>query len=196
MAVSAPPRTRVEVRPIGATDVVAVSEFLHAHLNERVPVAAWARALDVPWPVERPNAGFMLLDDGDVVGAHLAYYSERTISGRRERFCNLGAWCVLPEFRFHALRLLKALLAQDGYHFTDLSPSGSVVGAERPPGLSLPRHDDRDRPDPPVAVATGAGHDLSRRAVDRADARRRRARALPRPRRDGGGAPPRADPRR
>ena len=70
----------------------------------------------------------MLLDGDAVVGAHLAFYSERTIAGRRERFCNLGAWCVLPDYRFHALRLLKALLAQDGYHFTDLSPSGNVVG--------------------------------------------------------------------
>jgi hypothetical protein len=128
VAVTADKKTAVEVRPIGPDDVSAVAEFLHAQLNERVPAEAWARAVDVPWPVERPNAGFMLIADGAVVGAHLAFYSERTIDGRRERFCNLGAWCVLPEHRFHALRLLKALLAQDGYHFTDLSPSGSVVG--------------------------------------------------------------------
>ena len=50
-----------------------------------------------------------------------------SVAGRAEQFCNLGAWCVLPDFRFHSVRLLKALLAQDGYHFTDLSPSGSVV---------------------------------------------------------------------
>jgi hypothetical protein len=69
----------------------------------------------------------MLLDDDKVVGAYLAFYSERMIDGRRERFCNLGAWCVLPNYRFYSLRLLKALLAQEGYHFTDLSPSGNVV---------------------------------------------------------------------
>ena len=34
---------------------------------------------------------------------------------------------MLPDFRFHSVRLLMALLAQDGYHFTDLSPSGNVV---------------------------------------------------------------------
>ena len=69
----------------------------------------------------------MLLDGDEVVGAQLAFYSERSIDGRRERFCNLGAWCVLPEYRFHSLRLLKAALGQQGYHFTDLSPSGNVV---------------------------------------------------------------------
>jgi hypothetical protein len=128
MAVTSAARTRVEMRPIGPADVAAVAEFLHANLSERVPVAAWARAVDVHWDVDRPNAGFMLLDGEAVVGAHLAFYSERTIAGRREQFCNLGAWCVLPDHRFHGLRLLRALLAQDGYHFVDLSPSGNVVG--------------------------------------------------------------------
>lgn len=121
-------KAAVKVLPIAEADVPAVAKFLHASHNKRVSVDAWARAVDVPWQVERPNAGFMLLDGDAVVGAHLAYYSERTIDGRPERFCNLGAWCVLPGYRFHGLRLLKALLAQDGYHFTDLSPSGNVVG--------------------------------------------------------------------
>jgi len=34
---------------------------------------------------------------------------------------------VLPEFRFHSIRLLRELLAQDGYHFTGLSPSDKVL---------------------------------------------------------------------
>lgn len=118
----------IAVQPITGRDAPRVGEFLHAHLNARVPVEHWSRALDAPWAVDRPNAGFMLLDEDAVVGAHLAFYSERRIDGRPERFCNLAAWCVLPAYRFHSLRLLKALLAQDGYHFTDLSPSGSVPG--------------------------------------------------------------------
>ena len=128
MALKAPPRARVAARPILPDDVPAVAAFLHANLNQRVPAAAWERAVDVPWSAEQPNAGYVLLDGETIVGVHLAFYSERVIDGRLERFCNLGAWCVLPEHRFHALRLLRALLAQDGYHFTDLSPSGSVTG--------------------------------------------------------------------
>ena len=131
MALRLVPRPTLTVQPITEEDMPAVAEFLHANLNERVPVDAWVRAVDVPWAVERPNAGFMLLEDDAVVGAHLAYYSERTIDGRRVRFCNLGAWCVLPPFRLQALRLLKALLAQEDCHFVDLSPSGNVVGLNR-----------------------------------------------------------------
>ena len=118
---------RVRVAPITDADVRRAAEFLHAELNARVSVDHWARAVDVPWAVERPNAGFMLLDGDDVVGVQLAFYSERVIDGRRERFCNLGAWCVLPDYRVHGLRLLRAALRQDGYHFTDLSPSGNVI---------------------------------------------------------------------
>ncbi len=117
----------VELRPIADADVPRVAEFLQDHMEKRVPAEEWARSLDVPWRVNKPNNGFMLLDDGRLVGAHVAYYSERLIDGRPERFCNLGAFCVLPEHRFHSVRLLKALLSQEGYHFTDLSPYGSVI---------------------------------------------------------------------
>jgi hypothetical protein len=117
----------VQVRPIGAADVERVAEFLQAHLNLRVSKDSWVRAMHAPWGVEKPNRGFMLLHEDAVVGAHLAFYSERDVGGRTERICNLGAWCVSPEHRFHSLRLLRALLGQEGYTFTDLSPSGNVI---------------------------------------------------------------------
>ena len=113
----------VELAPITDADVAAVADFLHANLIERVPRAR--SYLVVPWKVEPPNRGFMLLRDGQhVVGAYLAFYSERLVAGRMERFCNLGAWCALPGYGFHSVRLLKALLAQDGYHRSPYSRSG------------------------------------------------------------------------
>lgn len=117
----------IDVRAIDAADTPAVGRFLHDHLNRRVPAEAWVRAVNVPWKVDAPNHGFLLRAEGRVVGVYLAFYSQRVIDGRQEDFCNLGAWCVLPEYRFHSVRLLKALLAQPGYTFTDLSPSGTVV---------------------------------------------------------------------
>ena len=117
----------IAVRAIDDTDLPEVGQFLHEHLNQRVPATTWAQAVRVPWKVDAPNHGFLLRADDRIVGAYLAFYSERVIDGRAERFCNLGAWCVLPDYRLHSLRLLKSLLAQDGYTFTDLSPSGTVV---------------------------------------------------------------------
>jgi len=110
----------VELAPITDTDVAAVADFLHANHNGRVP---WALACSaVPWKVEAPNHGFMLRDGQRIVGTLLALYSERLLAGRVERFCNMGSWCVLPDYRSRSMSLLEALLAQEGYHFTVLSP--------------------------------------------------------------------------
>ena len=119
----------VEVVPITDTDITAAADFLHANLNQRVP---WDRVCSVtPWKVDAPNHGFMLRDGQRIVGVHLAFYSERLIAGQTKRFCNLGGWCVLPEFRIHSIRLLRELLTQDGYHFTGLSPSPEVLPIHR-----------------------------------------------------------------
>jgi len=166
----------VRVSPIGDVDLPGVAAFLHENLNQRVEARDWERALRVPWNVDAPNHGFMLQANGSVVGAYLAFYCDRTIDGEVERFCNLGAWCVRPEHRFRGLLLLKALLAQDGYHFTDFSPSGSVIPLNRRmgfhdldtatvliPNLPWPTWPGRGRVsgDPSVIEATLTGRELA-----------------------------------
>jgi hypothetical protein len=115
----------VVLSPITDADVAAVADFLHVNYDDRVP---WARSLLAePWKVEAPNHGFVLRDGQRIVGAHTAFYSERLVGGSLERFCDLGTWYVLPEFRSHSIRLIKALLAQPGFHFSALSPSHDVT---------------------------------------------------------------------
>jgi len=115
----------VDISPITDADVAAVADFLRVNYQDRVP---WISSrLAGPWKVEAPNHGFMLRNGQRIVGAHLAFYSERPIAGRMERFCDLGTWCVLPEFRLHSIRLIRAVLAQDGYHFTALTPSDKIA---------------------------------------------------------------------
>ena len=117
----------VKLLPITAADVPAVANFLHVELSSRLASAEWEAAIIPPWASFQPNHGFLLRDDEGIVGAHLAFYSERQIENQPEQFCNLAAWCVKDEYRSLGLRLLNALLGQKGYHFTDLSPSGNVV---------------------------------------------------------------------
>lgn len=121
----------VKLSPITSSDVPAVARFLTAHLNKRVAPDRWEQALSVPWEVEQPNHGFLLRSEGAVVGAYLAYYSQQPVGGVLEHFCNLGAWCVLDGHRHQGTRLFTRLLAQEGYHFTDFSPSGNVVALNR-----------------------------------------------------------------
>jgi hypothetical protein len=115
----------VELSPITDANLAEVAEFLRVNYKDRIP---WARSLMAGlWKVDAPNRGFMLRDGQRIVGAHTAFYSERLVAGRVERFCDLGTWYVLPEFRSRSIQLIKALLAQDGYHFTALTPSPKVV---------------------------------------------------------------------
>jgi hypothetical protein len=115
----------MQLTPITDADVPAVADFLRVNYKARVP---WAQTrLAGPWKAEAPNHGFMLRDGQLIVGVHLAFYSERLVAGRMERFCDLGTWCVLPEFRLHSIRLIKAVLAQDSYHFTGLTASDKVA---------------------------------------------------------------------
>lgn len=121
----------VELCAITVRDVPAVARFLHAELNSRVSAEEWERAMTPPWSHDWPDHGLFLRHRGRVVGAQLAFYSTRELPGGRELFCNLGAWCVLEEHRSSGLRLLRGLLRRREYTFTDLSPSGNVVGLNR-----------------------------------------------------------------
>ncbi len=114
------------IRPIDDASVLKVGEFLNRHLNSRISPDAWARAMVPTWQVDAPNHGFMLLRGGEIVGAQLAFYSERETPNGTLRLCNIAAFAVLPEFRSHSFRLLRSILKQPGYVFTDLSPSGNV----------------------------------------------------------------------
>lgn len=120
-------RSKPVVRPIQVDDVAAVSGFLHHHLNTRVTPEAWARLLTPPWPSPADNRGFQLVHDGRIVGAYAAVYSTRERGGETVRVCNLAAFCVLEGYRTQSLLLVRAMLKQKGYVFTDLSPSGNVV---------------------------------------------------------------------
>ncbi len=125
--------TAPALRPIHKADFEAVGQFLHTRLNARLSPADWAAAMVPSWGYEGPNHGYMLVVGDDIVGVQLAFYSMRETSGGPVRLCNVAALCVLPEYRAHTLRLFWAILAQPGFSFTDLSPSGNV----RPLNLRL-----------------------------------------------------------
>src|SRR5262245_52325855 len=102
----------VEAKPITDADTWAVAEFLQRERAWRMSVADWHRYMIAPGHFAQPNHGYLLRENGRVVGAYLALYSERVIDGRSHSICNLGIWCVAPEHRANGLRLLRSLLRQ------------------------------------------------------------------------------------
>ena len=70
------------VHPITSADAGRVSAFLHQNLNSRVSSEAWQKLLVPSWEDTGPNHGFQLTsDDGAVVGAYVAVYSQREVDG-------------------------------------------------------------------------------------------------------------------
>lgn len=119
-------RPVIRLAPIAAPDLARVAAFLREQMDRPWSEDEWRRAITPTWPAAGPNHGFQLLDGERVVGAYVAYYSEREIAGASERLCNLGTWAVHPEHRSEGLRLLLQLLRQEGYAFTDLTPNPTV----------------------------------------------------------------------
>ncbi len=130
-----------------------------------------------------------------VVGVLLALYSERLVAGRLERFCNMGSWCVLPEYRGESMSLLNAMLAQEGFHFTSLSPPKE--GASGDSGLvevSLSGHLGRSHSQSAVADLPVWHEDQCRSGRDRTVTGRIGAGTLPRPCTGARRPAPRPDP--
>ena len=129
-----------EALPIERPHLAEVGSFLHATLNPRIAPQDWVASLTHPWAAAPPNHGWQLRDAGRLVGVFCAIYSDQWIDGRREKFCNLHSWCVLPGHRPGGLALVLPLLRQTGYHFTIYSPSATVAALFQ--GLRFRRLDD------------------------------------------------------
>jgi hypothetical protein len=116
------------IEPVTAETLPEFAAFLHAHLDRTRSPQAWIEGLSKIWGMTPPNHGFVLRDDGKIVGGIGAYYAERTIKGQPQRVCNITSWCVLDAYRKQSMRLAMALVGQKGYHYTDFSPTKVVGG--------------------------------------------------------------------
>jgi hypothetical protein len=118
---------QAQITPITAADLDEIGRFLHENLNRRISVADWIGSLTHPWSESRPNYGMQLRDDGKLVGVLCAIYSDQTIDGRVEKFCNPHSWCVLEAYRNQGIGLVLSVVKQRGYHYTMLTPNPKVA---------------------------------------------------------------------
>ena len=114
------------LEPIRDDDLPEFCQFLTEHLSAGRSAEQWAQAFRQDWGVMKPNNGFLIRDQGRIVGGIGAIYAERVIRGRAERFCNITSWCVLEAYRAQSMRLAMAVVSQPGFHFTDLTPTEVV----------------------------------------------------------------------
>lgn len=119
---------RPSIEPVTDATLPAFAQFLHDNLLASRSAADWEAGLRRQWLPDAGNYGFLLRDEGRIVGGIGAYYAQRLIRGQSERFCNITSWCVLDAYRQQSMRLAVTLLAQPGFHFTNFSPT-QVVGS-------------------------------------------------------------------
>ena len=116
-----------ELAPITDADLAEFCAFLNRHLNPAITPDQFRAGLSQCWGMDTPNHGFLIRDNGALVGGIGAIYALRPVQGKPERFCNITSWCVLEKYRAQSMRLALALVSQEGFHFTDLTPTEVVV---------------------------------------------------------------------
>lgn len=114
------------VRHARESEVGAICEFLNTHMDPSVSRERFRNLFTYPWMPDKPNLGFVLEDDGRLVGFLSTIYGDREVNGRTERFCNLSSWFVLPEYRNQSLSLLTAVHRQGDLVYTNLTSRPAV----------------------------------------------------------------------
>lgn len=70
--------------------------------------------------------GYILLDNDKVVGFLGLIFAKRKIGGSEVKFCNIGNWIVLAEYRNRSMALLRPVLKLNNYVLTNFTASKTV----------------------------------------------------------------------
>lgn len=117
-----------EVRPATPDMFEEVYALLREFPDQALSKELWRRMLfEPPWPVEEPQRGYALLDEGRVVGFYGTMFSRRIVQGRPVRFCNLSTWIVKESHRAQSLQILRPILALEDYVLVNPSPNAAVL---------------------------------------------------------------------
>jgi hypothetical protein len=116
--------TSVQKADIGMFD--EIHGLLEGFKNPRLGAEDWRRLFTHLWNKEDGAPGYVLVQDSRIVGFLGTIFSERSIGGQHEQFCNVTSWIVLPEYRREGVKLILPLLRLRGCTITNLSPSHSA----------------------------------------------------------------------
>ncbi|WP_062012844.1 GNAT family N-acetyltransferase [Aureimonas sp. AU4] len=102
------------VRPAGEADIEPVADLLHRLMNPKISPARWRRVLDDPWRPAGFERGWLVEDEGRIVGFMATIYSQRPTRLGARLFCDLGAWYLQRAYRGTGIgeALLRAGMAR------------------------------------------------------------------------------------
>jgi hypothetical protein len=111
----------VSVQKVDASMFDQVYPLLREH-DPSLDAAIWQRLFNYQWSHEEGYCGYGLFDHNRIVGYLGLIFSQRSIEGKVERFCNISTWVVQEGYRGHSLSLILPAIKLHDYTLTDLSP--------------------------------------------------------------------------
>ncbi len=87
----------------------------------------WKKIFHPIWANQRLDFGYLLEDQGEAVGFLGTLYSNRSVTGKQQEFCNLTSWIVKPEYRAESLSLLFPLIRNQDLTLTNFTASNRVI---------------------------------------------------------------------
>jgi hypothetical protein len=86
----------------------------------------WKRLFYRYWRSDEDYVGYMLVDEGKIVGFIGLLFSRRFIRGSEHKFCNVTSWIVDDGYRVEGIRLLIPVIKLTDYIVTNFTPSQRV----------------------------------------------------------------------
>ena len=131
--------SEASVRPAVEDDIPAVADLLHTRMNGKIAPERWRRILDYPWRPPGAERGWLVEDQGRIVGFMGTIYSDRVIAGRTRRFCDLSSWYLTREHRGDGTgdRLLRAGMAQPDVTYQTMTARRATGRKIRALGFSV-----------------------------------------------------------
>ena len=78
------------------------------------------------WGADEEYFGYVLVDEGKIVGFLGYLFSRREIAKKTYPFCNLTSWNVLPAFRKYSMQLILPILKDQNYVITTFTAREST----------------------------------------------------------------------
>jgi len=116
------------IRPAGPDDVDAICLFLQQGFKgDHLPPDAWRQIFNYNWLEGKPNLGYVLTAENDIVGFLGAVYARRKINGKSVLMCNLTSWYVLRKYRGWGASLLTTATRDAGICYTAFTPASRSI---------------------------------------------------------------------
>ncbi|MBV8358968.1 MAG: acetoacetate--CoA ligase [Deltaproteobacteria bacterium] len=116
----------IAVRRAAASDVEEICALLNRAASDSgsKPLGEGARhrLFGYQWLNDKPDLGFVLVDEKEIVGFLGTIYAQRQIKGKKGMVCNFWFWYVRPMYRGWGTTLLSSAL-RDDVTYTSLTPT-------------------------------------------------------------------------